>query len=65
MSKERDNILITSATRTAVGSIGRSLKNIPYVKVCDVTYLALYDLIKYKKIVFTETSIKDLEKKFL
>ena len=29
MSKERDNILITSATRTAVGSIGRSLKNIP------------------------------------
>ena len=46
-------------------NIGRSLKNIPNVKVCDVTNLALYDLIKYKKIVFTETSIKDLEKKFL
>ena len=29
MRKERDTILITSATRTAVGSIGRSLKNIP------------------------------------
>ena len=46
-------------------NISRSLKNIPNVKVCDVTNLALYDLIKYKKIVFTETSIKDLEKKFL
>ena len=46
-------------------NIGRSLKNIPNVKVCDVTNLALYDLIKYKKIVFTETSIKNLEKKYL
>ena len=46
-------------------NISRSLKNIQNVKVCDVTNLALYDLIKYKKIVFTETSIKDLEKKFL
>tara|TARA_B100001029_G_scaffold178047_1_gene183898 strand:+ start:1781 stop:2404 length:624 start_codon:yes stop_codon:yes gene_type:complete len=46
-------------------NIGRSLKNIPKVKVCDVANLALYDLIKYKKIVFTETSIKDLEKKYL
>ena len=46
-------------------NISRSLKNIPNVKVCDVTNLALYDLIKYKKIVFTETSIKNLEKKYL
>ena len=46
-------------------NIGRSLKNIPKVKVCDVANLALYDLIKYKKIVFTETSIKNLEKKYL
>ena len=43
--------------------LGRSLKNIPNVKVSDITNLALYDLIKYKKLIFTETSIKELEKK--
>ena len=44
--------------------IGKSLKNIPNVKVSDSTNIALYDLIKFKKIVFTETSIKELEKRF-
>ncbi len=44
--------------------IGRSLKNIPNVKVSDVSNIALYDLVKYKKVVFTETSIKELEKRY-
>ena len=45
--------------------IGRSLKNIPNVKVSDTNNLVLYDLIKYKKAIFTETSIKELEKRFI
>ena len=45
--------------------IARSLKNIPEVKVSDLAHIALYDLIKYKKIIFTETSIKELEKRYL
>ncbi len=45
--------------------VGRSLKNIQNVKVSDISNLALYDLIKYKKVIFTETSIKELEKRFL
>ena len=44
--------------------IGRSLKNIPNVKVSDSSNIALYDLVKYKKIIFTETSIKELEKRY-
>ena len=44
--------------------VGRSLKNIPQVKVSDVSNIALYDLVKYKKIIFTESSIKELEKKY-
>ena len=44
--------------------ISRSLKNIPNVKVSDVASLALYDLVKYKKIIFTESSIKELEKRY-
>ncbi len=44
--------------------IGRSLKNIPDVKVSNIANLALYDLVKYKKLIFTETAIKDLEKRY-
>ena len=46
-------------------NIGRSLKNIPNVKVSDAANIALYDLVKHKKIIFTESSIKDLEKKYI
>jgi len=44
--------------------IGRSLKNIPNVKVTDISNIALYDLVKFEKLIFTESSIKDLEKRF-
>ena len=44
--------------------IGRSLKNMPKVKVTDPSNIVLYDLIKHKKVIFTETSIKELEKRY-
>ena len=44
--------------------IGRSLKNIPNVKVTDISNIALYDLVKFEKLIFTESSIKELEKRF-
>ena len=44
--------------------IGRSLKNMPKVKVSDSSNIVLYDLIKHKKVIFTETSIKELEKRY-
>ena len=51
--------------KTSIEKIGRSLKNIPNVKFSDISNLVLYDLVKYKKVIFTETSIKELEKKYL
>ena len=45
-------------------NIYRSLKNIPNVKVTDVNHFSSYDLLKYNKVIFTETSIKELEKKY-
>jgi len=42
----------------------RSIKNIPNVKVTDVNHFSSYDVMKFNKIVFTETSIKELEKKY-
>ena len=45
-------------------NIERSTKNIPNLKLTDANHFSAYDLIKYKKIIFTESSIKDLEKKY-
>ena len=42
----------------------RSIKNIPNIKVTDVNHFSSYDVMKFNKIVFTETSIKELEKKY-
>ena len=43
---------------------GYELKNIPNIKLTDVNHFSAYDLAKYKKIIFTETSIKELEKRY-
>ena len=45
--------------------IYRSIKNIPNVKVTDINHFSVYDIIKFHKIVFTESSIKELEKRYL
>jgi len=44
--------------------IYRSAKNIPNIKIADVNHFSAYDIAKFKKIVFTESSIKKLEKKY-
>ena len=44
--------------------IEKSARNIPNVKVTDVNHFSAYDLIKFKKIVFTESSVKELEKRY-
>ena len=45
--------------------IEKSVKNIPNVKVTDVNHFSSYDIIKFKKVVFTESSVKELEKRYL
>ncbi len=42
----------------------RSIKNIPNVKVTDVNHFSSYDVLKFNKIVFTESSMRQLEKKY-
>ena len=44
--------------------IEKSIKNIPNIKVTDINHFSAFDLVKFKKIVFTESSIKELEKKY-
>ena len=44
--------------------IEKSVRNIPNVKITDVNHFSAYDIIKFKKVVFTESSVKELEKRY-
>jgi large subunit ribosomal protein L4 len=44
--------------------IEKSVKNIPNVKLTDINHFSAFDIIKFKKVVFTESSIKELEKRY-
>ena len=60
---EAKNSIIIADTKSRE-NIYRSARNIPNVKVTDVNHFSAYDLAKFKKIIFTETSIKELEKRY-
>ena len=45
-------------------NIEKSIRNIPNIKVTDVNHFSAFDLVKFKKVVFTEDSIKELEKRY-
>jgi len=44
--------------------IEKAIRNIPNIKITDVNHFSSFDIVKYKKIVFTESSIKELEKRY-
>jgi len=44
--------------------IEKSARNIPNIKVTDVNHFSAFDVVKFKKIVFTESSVKELEKRY-
>ena len=44
--------------------IEKSIKNIPNVKVTDINHFSAFDIVKFKKVVFTESSVKELEKRY-
>jgi len=45
--------------------IRKSIRNIPNVKSTDVNHFSAFDIIKHKKLIFTESSIKELEKRYI
>ena len=71
-TKEMNKILIKFqainsiiiADKKSKDNIYKSIRNIPNVKITDVNHFSAYDLAKFKKIIFTETSIKELEKRY-
>ena len=71
-TKEMDTILkkfqITNSIiildKTSKEKIEKSIRNIPNIKVTDINHFSAFDIVKFKKVVFTETSIKELEKRY-
>tara|TARA_Y100000992_G_scaffold246706_1_gene178113 strand:- start:1226 stop:1849 length:624 start_codon:yes stop_codon:yes gene_type:complete len=45
-------------------NIFKATRNIPNVKITDVNHFSAFDLIKYKKIIITETAVHELEKRY-
>tara|TARA_Y100001958_G_scaffold142422_1_gene118592 strand:- start:157 stop:780 length:624 start_codon:yes stop_codon:yes gene_type:complete len=44
--------------------IEKSIRNIPNIKVTDINHFSAYDLAKFKKVIFTESSVKELEQRY-
>ena len=71
-TKEMNNILIKFEAKNSIiiadkkskNNIYKSIRNIPNVKITDINHFSAYDLAKFKKIIFTESSIKELEKRY-
>ena len=71
-TKEMNSLLIKFEAKNSIiiadkkskNNILRSARNIPNVKITDVNHFSAYDLAKFKKVIFTETSIKELEKRY-
>jgi len=58
-----DNSLII-LDKLSKDKIYKSSRNITKIKVTDVNHFSAYDIVKFKKIVFTESSVKELEKRY-
>ena len=44
--------------------VEKSVRNIPNIKVTDINHFSAFDIVKFKKVVFTESSVKELEKRY-
>jgi large subunit ribosomal protein L4 len=50
--------------KSSKAKVEKSMRNIPNIKVTDINHFSAFDIIKFKKVVFTESSVKELEKRY-
>ena len=60
---EANNSLII-LDKNSKDKVFKSLKNLPNIKATDINHFSAFDIIKFKKVIFTETSVKELEKRY-
>ena len=61
--RNRSKLKSVSGNRFRI-SVFKSLKNLPNIKATDINHFSSFDIIKFKKVIFTETSVKELEKRY-
>ena len=72
-TNEMNNILIKFDAKNSLiildknskEKIQKSIRNIPSVKSTDVNHFSAFDIVKHKKLIFTESAIKELEKRYI
>ena len=60
--KAKNSLMILD--KSSKNKIYKSTRNIPNVKVSDVNHFSAIDVVKYKKLIFTVSSVKELEKRY-
>ena len=71
-TKEMNNILVKFEAKNSLvvldkkskDKIYKSIKNIPNIKATDVNHFNAFDIVKYNKLIFTESAVKELEKRY-
>ena len=71
-TKEMNNLLIKFDAKNSLfildkkskEKIFKSIRNIPNVKATDVNHFNAFDIVKYKKLIITETAVKEIEKRY-
>ena len=58
-----DNALII-LDKSSKDKIYKSIRNIKKIKATDINHFSAFDIVKFKKIVFTDTSVKQLESRY-
>ncbi len=72
LKQRNDNILLKFEAKNSLlildkkskEKIYKSIKNIPNVKATDVNHFNAYDILKYNKLILTESAVKELEKRY-
>ena len=58
----KDSLIILD--KSSKNNVEKSIRNIPNIKVTDINHFSAFDIVKFKKVVFTESSLKELEKRY-
>ena len=65
LKRNRINNVLIVVDSTSKKNIELSARNIVNIKLIDTSYLSIHDILKYKQIMFTKSSTKELEKRLL
>ena len=50
--------------KTSKDKVEKSVRNIPNIKVTDINHFSAFDIVKFKKVVFTESAIQAVDNKY-